>query len=202
VADAEDHTCMQTMASPLPGDLEQLLAELTAIETDADALVAGLDDEQFNWSPAPAAWSIAQCLDHLNKADALYMERLQPAVDDARARGLRRMGPIAMSWWGRLFVRSLEPPATIRMKAARAIAPAPRKRKAEVCPEFVRIHTHLRGLIENCADLDLNRARMKNPFVGFVPMRAGTALRVILAHDRRHLSQARRVRATEGFPRS
>jgi len=192
---------LQTMTS-LPGDLERLVSELAAIEADADALVAGLDDEQFNWSPAPAAWSIAQCLDHLNNANTLYLARVRPAIEQARARGLRRRAPLAMSWWGRRFVRSLEPPVRLKMRAPRAIVPARRKRKAEVWPEFVRIHGHIRGLVEGSADVDLNRARMKNPFFALVPMRAGTALRVIVAHDRRHLWQARRVRESEGFPRS
>lgn len=193
---------MQTIASSLPADLAQLVSDLMIVERDADAIVAGIDDEQFNWSPAPHAWSIAQCLDHLNSANTLYMAGVKPAIDEARARGLRRDAPLAMSWWGRRFVRSFEPPVRMKMRAPRAILPAARKRKAEVWPAFVRIHGQIRACIEQAADVDLNRARMRNPFFRFVRMRAGTALHVIVAHDRRHVWQARRVRDSDGFPHS
>lgn len=193
---------MQTMDSSLTGDLAQLVSELVAVEEDADAIIAGLDDEQFNWSPAPRVWSIAQCLDHLNITNALYVAGIRPALEEARARGLRRAGPIAVSWWGRRFVGSLEPPARLKMKTPRAIVPGARKRKAEVWPEFVRIHGQIRACIEENADLDLNGARMRNPLFGLVWMRVGTALRAIAAHDRRHIWQARAVRNADGFPRS
>jgi hypothetical protein len=196
---------MSAAAASLPPDLQELLDTWDAVDRDAEALLLPLDDEQFNWSPAPGAWSIAQCLDHLNVANAVYLEGIRQAIAQAERAGYERRGPIAPTWWGRRFIASMGPRAgaSMRMRAPRKIRPAPRRLKAEVWPEFVRLHNRLRALVsDQGARLDLNRAGFPNPFIRGIRMRVGTALRVIAAHDRRHVRQAQRVREAPGFPRS
>jgi len=187
----------------LPADLQSLVDEFHAIERDAEAIVDALDDDQFNWSPRPGAWSIGQCLSHLNAMNALYFRSIDRAVHEARRAGRSRSGPIRSSWFGRAFIASLEPPPRIKTRTSRrTVPPAERRYKADVWPAFVRFHAHLRTSIASMADVDLNRATFPNPFLGpMVRMRAGTGLRILAAHDRRHVWQAARVRAAEGFPR-
>ena len=186
----------------LPADLQELVDEFLAVEGDAGRLVEPLDDEQFNWSPRPGAWSIGQCIDHLNVSNRTYFDALSAAVERARAGGLRRTGPITSSWFGRRFVAMLEPPVRMKTRTLKAIRPADRRHKAEVWPEFVRQHTHLRGCIVGWAEIDLNRAVFQNPLGPFGWLRAGTAVRIMAAHDRRHVWQASRVRGAAGFLRS
>jgi hypothetical protein len=189
-------------ASALPEDLRELVEELLAVEQDAEALVDALDDEQFNWSPAPRTWSIAQCLEHLNVTNTRYFTALADAVERARQAGYTRRGPIDSTWVGRRFVALLEPPVRSRLRAPGAIRPVPRRHKAEVWPEFVRQHTHMRSCVAGWRTVDLNRAVFKNPLGPFGSLRAGTGLKIIAAHDRRHVWQASRVRGAAGFPRS
>jgi hypothetical protein len=113
-----------------------------------------------------------------------------------------RSRPIVSSWFGRTFVAMLEPPVRMKVRAPRTIRPADRRHKAEVWPEFVRQHTHLRRCVASWAEVDLNRAVFANPFAPVGWLRAGTGLRIIAAHDRRHVWQASRVRGANGFPRS
>jgi hypothetical protein len=191
-----------TTAETLPADIQTLVDQFFAIERETDVLLDALDDEQFNWSPAAGVWSIGQCFDHLNVTNAVYLERMAPALESARRAGWRRQGPLAPSVFGRLFVRQLEPPARYRMKAPRRIVPAAeRRRKPEVWPLFVRTHSRIRACLAHAADLDLNRARFRNPFISLVTMRCGTAFMVMAAHDRRHLEQAKALRSAPGFPR-
>ena len=189
--------------STLPQDLNSLVDAWIEIERETDALLAPLDDEQFNWSPLAGRWSIGQCFDHLNIINAEYARHIREAVAAARAAGLGRREPIAPTWFGRRFVASMEPPVRLKIKTARRMRPAPRRLKAEVWPEFVRQHKQLREFVSgDCAGVDLNRARFRNPFVPLVWMRAGTGLNVMTAHDRRHLWQAQMMRELPGFPRS
>ena len=187
----------------LPADLRGLANEFDAIERDAEAIVDALDDDQFNWSPRRGAWSIAQCVAHLNAMNAIYFEALARAVDEARRAGFARGGAIRSSWAGRAFIAALEPPPRLKMPAPRRSVPPPARRyKADVWPAFVRFHAHLRGELDGMANVDLNRAAFPNPFVGpLVRVRAGTGLRIIAAHERRHVWQASRVADSEGFPR-
>jgi hypothetical protein len=64
----------------------------------------------------------------------------------------------------------------------------------EAIKSFVKSHDELRELILESADADLNRIRFKNPFVRFLSFTVGTGVLIILAHDRRHLWQAKVVR--------
>jgi len=187
----------------LQADLQALIDEFHTIERDAESVVDALDDDQFNWSPRPGAWSIGQCLSHLNAMNALYFGMVAGAVEKARQAGVLGERPIRSSWVGRAFINSLEPPAKIKMRAPRrTLPPAERRYKADVWPAFVRFHAHLRSSIASMSDVDLNRATFPNPFLGrLVRMRAGTGLRIMAAHDRRHVWQAAQVRAAAGFPR-
>jgi hypothetical protein len=186
----------------IPSDLQEIVDQLLAVEGEAELLVSALDDEQCNWSPAPGAWSIAQCLDHLNVSNARYFEAICVAVEEAQGRGWTRTGPIVTSWFGRRFIAMLEPPVRMKTRAPKTIRPAARRHNAEIWPDFVRQHTHMRACVEQWGDVDMNRARFRNPLGPYGVVRAGTGLRIIAAHDRRHLWQASRVRIADGFPRS
>jgi len=189
-------------AASLPADLRRLLDEFTAIERDTETLLAGLDDEQFNWGPPGGGWSIAQCFDHLTVATRVYLDCMQAAVTRARGAGWNRRGPIRSTWFGRRFVQSLEPPVRLRVRAPGKIRPGSRRRKAEVWPEFVRATADVSRLLQEAADLDMNRATFRNPFLPLVRVRVGTGFRILAAHDRRHLAQAAAIRALDAFPRS
>jgi DinB superfamily len=186
----------------VPPDLQELIDALEAVEQDAERIVAPLDDEQFNWSQTPGSWSIAQCLDHLNAANGRYFDAASAAVARAQSAGLTRRGPIASSWIGRRFIAFLEPPVRVKSRATKNIQPARHRHKAEVWPEFVRQHTHMRACIATWGHVDLNLTVFPNPLGRYGRVRAGTALCIIAAHDRRHVWQASRVRAAAGFPRS
>ena len=97
--------------SAVPADLQELIDEFLAVEGDAERLVEPLDDEQFNWSPAPSAWSIAQCIDHLNVTNQKYLDAISAAVEGAQAEGLTPTGPIASSWIGRRSSRRSNHPS-------------------------------------------------------------------------------------------
>jgi hypothetical protein len=187
----------------LPPDLRELVDAWLEIERETESLIGPLDDEQFNWSPRAGVWSIAQCFDHLNTMNSVYLARITAAIAGARAAGHTRRNPIASTWWGRRFIASQKPPVRMKFSTPRTMRPAARKLKAEVWPEFVRLHGHLRTLVaEEAPGVDLNKARFANPFVPMIKMRAGTALRVLAAHDRRHVAQAQDIRGLPGFPRS
>ncbi|HEX8853888.1 MAG TPA: hypothetical protein VF754_10400, partial [Pyrinomonadaceae bacterium] len=48
--------------------------------------------------------------------------------------------------------------------------------------------------------VDTRRTVVTSPISGFVTYRFGDACRIVVAHERRHLEQARRVTREPGFP--
>jgi DinB superfamily len=180
-------------------DVQRVLDELAAAGRDATALVAGLDDEQVNWRPAAERWSVAQCLDHLSVTNAQYLSALEDTLAWARERGFERGGPLDAGSFGGLYLRALEPPPRLRVAAPRSIRPAPRRSRDEALAGFVDSLRRLAELLRGNADVDLN-VRFRFPFVPLLRFRAGAGFRMVAAHARRHLWQARQVRRAPGFP--
>ena len=97
---------------------------------------------------------------------------------------------------GRLFVRSLEPPPKwwSKLKAPRSIRPVAAAPLAAAFASFVASQADVQAFLRAHADLDLAGIRFPNPFVRGIRFSLATGLHVIAAHERRHLSQAWRVR--------
>jgi hypothetical protein len=185
----------------LPPVLADLLAQIDRAEADARALVAPLTVAQLNWQPlAGRAWSIGQCLDHLRAINLFYVRDFGPLVEAARQQGVAPFAGLEPSAIGRWFVRTLEPPPPYRARAPKRVRPASMFAPDDLLDAYVASHGLYRALVRQCAAVDVNRLRVRNPFFPVLRMRMATVLQVIPAHDRRHLWQAAQVRAARGFP--
>jgi DinB family protein len=180
----------------LPADLQSVLNELDRTDEEARQLVSGLNDAQLNWHPSPTAWSVAQCLAHLGQMNSALTAALRPAVRQAAKNSVMPRKPIQPGWLARWFISQMEGPPRRKMKTPRQGIPEAHKSGEEILRAFIAAHDELRSLIHEARDLDLNRIRFRNPFIGLLRYSVGTALLVIGAHDRRHLWQASQVCAT------
>jgi hypothetical protein len=94
-------------------------------------------------------------------------------------------------------VRWLEPPPRrgLKVKAPAHIRPRPSPLLADAFERFLASQQDTKTFLRQHADLDLAGIRFKNPIVRGISFSLATGLHVIPAHERRHLWQARRVRA-------
>ena len=184
------------MAAEEHADIRALETALNAVDDDARHLIAGLTPEQGVWRPAPGAWSIAHCLDHLATANRVYLRAMEPSAANALARGSRRKRPALPGLIGGWFVRSLDAPVRPRfkMKAPAKIVPRESPALADAAAQFFAIQDQMRVFLRKYADIDLAGVRFPNPFIRGVRFSLATGLHVIAAHDRRHVWQAWNVR--------
>lgn len=181
-----------------PAWCERLTSDLTASDASAKALVTGLTEDQLNWQPAPSAWSIGQCLDHLCLMNDVYLPPVMAALKDAPE------GPaeeIVLGWFAAWFFRSfVEPsPSSKRAPAPAKIRPSQRI-PLSVLDHFLAGNQSCRDVIADARSKDVNRVRFWNPFVPGIRFTAGAGLQIIATHERRHLLQAQRVRDDAHFP--
>jgi hypothetical protein len=181
-------------------ELQTMLDQLDAIRQDGEAVGSGLSEAQFNWQPAPGAWSIGQCLNHLNFGVTLVLPAFDRAIAEGRAQGKTSSGPFRYGWFSRLAIASMEPPPRWRMKTPMKKSAGSSHRAADVLPEFVRVREQLAERLRKSDGLDLARIRTISPVNRMVRLPLGAYFHFILAHDRRHLWQARQVRNAAGFP--
>lgn len=187
----------------LPPDLQVVLEAIDAADAAGERFGATLTDEQFHWQPdGGRRWSVAQCLEHLATINVLYGSAIAQGIAEARAKGWTRRGPAVPGFWGRRFVRSLEPPVTLRSRAPGTVRPGSQLSRPEILRRYHEAHERVRDLVRDAASIDANRATFRNPFFRLARVKVSTGLHVIPAHDRRHLWQAEQVTLQPGFPRA
>ena len=183
-------------------DLSALTAQVEAIRRDANALTAGLTDNQFNWQPDPSRWSIAHCLQHLVVSADGLVPLQETAIERGRARGLLSDGPYRHGWLGTMIAGSIEPPIKRRFKTARALVPTGRHTVAALLGAFQQRQNRLEEVITRSRGLDLGKVRVPFPGLPIVRLSLGQSIAFTLGHERRHLWQAREVRDDARFPAS
>jgi len=184
-------------------EVRSILPELDRSEAEARSLIEGLSQEQINFRPdAGAAWSISQCLDHLSKVNTTYAAALISALAKAPRQPGREPPPIRPGWPSRSFIRAMDAPPPgehspkprMKFSAPPKVVPDQNKAGDVALREFIASHDSIRALLKDSQGADFNRLRFKNPFVRGLRFTVGAGILIILAHDRRHLWQARRVR--------
>lgn len=169
-------------------------ADVEAALRDAQALAAGLDDARMNWRPAAGVWSVAEGLDHLTITCRRMMKAMDAGVDELRAKDQRYAGPSRPSWIGRVFLWILEPPVRkMKAKAPPDFVPKPDRPSHLVLSEFTIAHEELLHRWAELEAWDQNRRVVVSPFDPRIRYSIGLTLKIIPAHMRRHLWQAREV---------
>lgn len=190
----------ETLHEPLTEELRDYFDQFEAIKRDADRLVQGVTPVQLGWRAEPGRWSIAECLEHLVMTGSAYLPEIDRAIERARAQGWRGTGRSRPTVVERWILRSTEPPPRVRLKAMRGIAPKPDAVHELVVPRFFAVQEQLQQRLERANGLDLARSRVVSPLARLLRFRLGFTFAFLLAHERRHLWQAWRVREHPSFP--
>jgi DinB family protein len=187
---------------PADAELKEYDYQFAQIEDEVRALLAGLDDRQVNWRPAPDGWSISECLMHLAVAGETYLPVLDGGIAAARAAGFSGQGPFRYRWLDRAFVRFVEPPPRMRFTAQPVFRPPAEPQTTDaVGRRFGAMHDAIRARLQQADGLDLKRQRVRSPASRRVTLSLGAAFALLAAHERRHVWQAQRVRSAAAFPR-
>jgi hypothetical protein len=186
--------------TPMFSELAGYEAQIAGINREVQSLTAGLTDEQFNWRPAVNRWSIAENLEHLTAFGRQYLPALDDAIAVGRSRSIYGEGPFRYGILDRLFAWAMEPPVRVPFKTARAVTPEGGQPVAGAVRAFLAVQEELRARVGQANGLDLVRVKVRSPFISQLAPSLGKMLGALLAHERRHLWQARRVREAPGFP--
>lgn len=185
----------------LPAELQECREQFDAIKRDARDIVGGLTDTQFNWRPSPGAWSIGECLAHLNVAGQFYLPRIDRRIREAREAGTVGEGPFRYGPLQRMLVRGVGPPARLKFKAPKIFTPMPEHLLSVIVPAFMNLQDQLAARLHAARGLHLRRIKIASPVSRLFRISLGQVFPFIAAHERRHLWQARRVRGDTNFPK-
>lgn len=190
---------------PLDVALDAYAAAFRTSRERAHALADGLTDDPFNWKPAPDAWSVGECLVHLNVIAEAYEPYFDEDLHGAAPRP-DRPAPLRHGLLGGLFVRAMRP-GSRPMKTFRPMKPPPAvgARSAldadHVLADFDRHTDALLAVVERSRRLDAGRVRVREPYFPLVRLPLAAFLDGLGQHALRHVGQAERVVAHPAFPR-
>ncbi len=157
---------------------------------DAVALFQNRDDEFLNRPSATGGWSIAQCLDHLNSYGHYYLPRMRERL---RAAPSVEKADFTSTWMGAYFTQMMDPETGKRkFKAFKGHIPPSNLDSAAVVREFIRQQEELLYLLREGIKKDLDQIRIPVSVLPIIRMKIGDVFQFIVAHDERHMQQAKR----------
>jgi hypothetical protein len=180
--------------------LVEVTKELYDIARDTQDTFGGLDDEQLNWKPDARRWSVAQCFQHLLTANRLVLDRAEHALRNPPGTLWQRV-PLLPALWGHLLIRSQGPGVARKFTAPVSARPTASQIPADIIERFVAQQRVAAEWMRSLREDDAAERIMISPFIGHVTYSVLNGCRLVVAHDRRHFEQARRVMAERAFPR-
>jgi hypothetical protein len=181
-------------------DLQNYHQQFLSIRSEARNLLADLTDNQLTWQPGSNQWSIAQCVDHLVVTGCNSLSHMTQAISEARLKGLLSEGPFRYGMLERWFVRQMEPNAKMRFKAPKAYLPIRDRLPSEIVTSFYGLQEDFLQCIEDANGINLSRVRVNNAVSRWFRLSLGQELAFNIAHERRHLWQAEKVKEIADFP--
>ena len=176
------------VASKVPS---QVRAEFGALRTD-----------QLNWKPNPDKWSVGQCFDHLIVSNGEYFPIFDRVLQGKKTSntiweslpGLPRM-------WGQMLIKSVSPDATRKQKAPKILAPSTSAVDAGIIIRFLDQQLRVVDYLNTITAVDAEKIIITSPVARVITYSLLDACRVIVAHEQRHILQARRVAQLPEFPK-
>ena len=164
---------------------KQILVELESARTAVLEYVRSLPEDLWEESDPPA-WSPALIVAHLVMVDAATLTSFRRAEsgEEPRRRLTLRERFLAV------------PPVAVRHALMKVTAPSwvrpeSTSSREEALRKIASTRRELLAFIDSRSERELNRLAVRHPFLGW--MSAAHGLRMLAAHDLRHLTQMRRV---------
>lgn len=179
-------------------------AAFRASRDRAHALVDGLAEAPFNWRPAPDAWSVGECLVHLNTVAKGFLPNLDAALALAPERSAAP-APLRYGFSGTVFVAISRPgsrpiPTFPTMRPPRVRGRSSSLDRGRVVASFDGYTDRLLRAAERARETDAGRVRVRDPFLPLVRLPLAALLDGLGQHALRHVGQAERVGLHPGFP--
>jgi hypothetical protein len=172
---------------------DALATELRAASDAARELGERFPRGELAEAPSPGAWSADENLMHLTLTSQALIPRMTRTLGKLADAGKTTTAPARGDWVGSFYAWVLEPPARMKAKTPRPFSPGPGTRGEDALPAFLAEQEQLVALLDKAVGLDLAARKVPSPFSRYVQYNVYSAFRILLAHERRHLWQARRA---------
>lgn len=161
-------------------------------------LVDACGEERWGRKPSAKAWSPAECIIHLNKTSEMALPKLREAVRNAQSQNWLSEGPYRLDFVGKVLLRFTEPPYRLRAPSPASFFPTGAEPAAAVLRRFEELQREMVSVVEAANGLALTRIKIAWPVYVRLTYNMFASLKMIPAHQRRHLWQAEQAANLRG----
>jgi len=164
------------------------------------------DNVKLAYPPEEGKWSVVQVLEHLNMYSRYYL----PAIEKAMVQIPKEVNTwFIPGFFGNYFTRMMMPKNVYeirnKMKAPRGYRPSRGVNVEGVFKEFFTHQAKLLQLLETARKRNMETIRIPISISRLVRLKLGDTFRFLIAHEQRHMIQARNALkasgvATDKFP--
>lgn len=183
-------------------ELSKLIDEAHAISAEAQTVFGHLNKEQLNWKPSPEEWSVAQCFDHLIVTNTGYFPLIKKIAGGQHKPSFKERLPLLPRAFGSIVLNAVQPQAQRKFKAVPKFQPSSSAIQGDILARFT---THQEDVVKHMRmteKLDLRNIIITSPVMSLLTYSLWDTYKIMVAHERRHMAQAKRVMDTPGFPKA
>lgn len=188
----------EDLITSLQNDLRQLSAAVD--------LMKGMDKIKLGYPLTNGKWTAIQALEHLNMYNRYYLPAIETAIGESKT---GRSAWFNSGTLGNYFTNMMKPTDVFqvknKMKTQKSYNPPAALNAEKVIAEFQQHQEKLTQLLEAARTHDMNSIRIPISVSKFIKLKLGDTFRFLIAHEQRHLIQARNAIhalgiATDKFP--
>ncbi|MBL4624038.1 MAG: DinB family protein [Flavobacteriales bacterium] len=178
--------------------LDQLINDVERIVDAVNAEFVPLDNDKLYQQPTIGKWSINQCLQHLNSTGYHYLPQIKVAIEGAVCRCQKHKEYYRSGWIGEIAVSGTRPlPNGSIPKPMKTFKKEFDPLKSEytaisAIPEFLEQQKQLLHYLQQARQVNLGRNKITS-LIPILRFRLGDAFRFLIAHEERHIQQAKNV---------
>jgi hypothetical protein len=173
--------------------MNNYVPEIDAVTESFVSAFGSLTNDELNRRLTPESWSIAQIIEHLIIINKSYF----PVIESAR-NGTLKLPIIAridlvVNFFGKMILKSVQPGSKKKMKTFPIWQPAYSSIPGGILQRFEKHQSELKNLIYESEELLGVKAVIHSPANKHIVYTLESAFDIIIAHEKRHLIQAKEV---------
>ena len=154
-------------------------------------LFLDLNDDQLNSKPNQNTWSIAQNLEHLLVINESYFPIINALHSHSYRAPFHAKLPFLVSFFGKLVFNSVAPDCRKKMKTFPIWEPSQSTVTSGIVERFIQHQEDLKNAIKDAEELIRNNVVIHSPASKVIVYKLATAFDIIVAHEKRHINQAK-----------
>ncbi|MGY6520594.1 MAG: DinB family protein [Mongoliitalea sp.] len=173
--------------------MKQWIQEINAISEEVESLFGEIPQEKLHERPNPESWSIAENLQHLITLNSSYFPIFKKLKDGSIKRPFVGKFKFFTTLFGSMIYKSVTDGGKKKIKTFPLWEPKIFDPQASIVNAFIAHQTQLKDQIKSLQLFIEKEAVIYSPANRLIVYTLPQALDIIVAHERRHLEQAKKI---------